>query len=240
MKPLSIMLIAGEASGDLLAAELVRALRSESGAGGASPTTDAQPLRSGLEPRFFGAGGPRMAAVGVDLAFDMTAHAVIGLDALKHLLKFRRLRNQLFQLALRRQPDAIVCVDFGGFNSRFGHAVKAYARTHRDWFHDWDPKLIQFISPQVWASREGRAYKLAGDFDLLLSIFPFEKKWYARRVPGFRVEFIRTHCTQSSQAGRFRCIGTWPRTSDGLRAFEIEDNNGYVLCFGRPVAPTPQ
>lgn len=184
------MLIAGEASGNLLAAELVRALRSESGAGGASPTTDAQPLRSGLEPRFFGAGGPRMAAVGVDLAFDMTAHAVIGLDALKHLLKFRRLRNQLFQLALRRQPDAIVCVDFGGFNSRFGHAVKAYARTHRDWFHDWDPKLIQFISPQVWASREGRAYKLAGDFDLLLSIFPFEKKWYARRVPGFRVEFI--------------------------------------------------
>jgi lipid-A-disaccharide synthase len=55
---------------------------------------------------------------------------------------------------------------------------------------NWKPKLIQYISPQVWASREGRAHKMARDFDLLLSIFPFEKEWYARRVPDFAVQFV--------------------------------------------------
>ena len=185
------MLIAGEASGDLLGAEVVTALREQAGHPPEPWGTDPQPLRAGLAPRFIGAGGPRMAAAGVDLAFDMTAHAVIGISAvLRNYLKFRRLFHQLLTLARQRQPEAIVCIDFAGFNRRFGHAVKAYARAHRDWFHDWDPKLIQFVSPQVWASREGRADKMARDFDLLLSLFPFEKEWYARRVPSFPVEFI--------------------------------------------------
>ena len=96
-----------------------------------------------------------MAAAGVDLAFDMTAHSVIGLsEVLKNYLKFRRLFRQLFELALERQPDAIICVDFSGFNRRFAHAIRQYARARADWFHDWDPKLIQYVSPQVWASRE--------------------------------------------------------------------------------------
>jgi lipid-A-disaccharide synthase len=57
-------------------------------------------------------------------------------------------------------------------------------------FTPWNPKLVQFVSPQVWASRASRAYMLAATHDLLLSIFPFEKHWYARRVPGLRVEFV--------------------------------------------------
>jgi lipid-A-disaccharide synthase len=191
VKPKSFMLIAGEASGDLLAAELVQALRQEFAEAEALPTTDLQPLYTSLEPRFFGAGGARMAAAGVELAFDMTAHSVIGLsDALKNYLKFRRLFHQLFQLALERQPDAIICVDFSGFNRRFAHAIKRYVRSRGDWFHDWAPKLIQYVSPQVWASREGRAYQMERDYDLLLSIFPFEKEWYAKRVPQLRVEFV--------------------------------------------------
>jgi len=185
------MLIAGEASGDMLAAELVRALRQESAEAEAIMTTDYQPLHTSLEPRFFGAGGPRMAAEGVDLAFDMTVHSVIGLsEAAKNYLKFRRLFRQLLQLALERQPDAIICVDFSGFNRRFAHAVRQYARAHADWFHVWDPKLIQYVSPQVWASREGRAYQMARDYDLVLSLFPFEKEWYAQRVPQLCVEFV--------------------------------------------------
>ena len=185
------MLIAGEASGDMLAAELVRALREEVAQAEVSSSTDYQPLRASLEPRFFGAGGPRMAAEGVDLAFDMTVHSVIGLsEAAKSYLKFRRLFRQLFQLALERQPDAIICVDFSGFNRRFAHAVRQYVRAHADWFHVWAPKLIQYVSPQVWASREGRAYQMARDYDLVLSIFPFEKEWYAKRVPQLAVEFI--------------------------------------------------
>ena len=191
MKPKSFMLIAGEASGDLLAAELVQALRDELSSAEAVPTWDYQPLHASLEPRFFGAGGPRMAAAGVDLAFDMTEHSVIGLaEAIKHYFKFRRLFNRLYHLALERQPDAIVCVDFSGFNRRFAHAIKAYTTSHQDWFHDWKPKIVQYVSPQVWASRPGRAYQLARDYDLLLSIFPFEKEWYARRVPRLRVEFV--------------------------------------------------
>ena len=191
MKPKSFMLIAGEASGDVLAAELVRALRQELAEAKAIPTTDCQPLHTSLEPRFFGAGGPQMASSGVDLAFDMTAHSVIGLsDALKHYFKFRRLLHQLYQLALERQPDAIICVDFSGFNRRFAHAIRQYTRARNDWFHDWNPKIIQYVSPQVWASREGRAYQMARDYDAVLSIFPFEKDWYAKRVPQLRVEFV--------------------------------------------------
>ena len=185
------MLIAGEASGDMLAAELVRALRREIAEAEAIPTADYQPLHTSLEPRFFGAGGAHMAAEGVDLALDMTEHSVVGItEVLKNYLKFRRLFHQLFQLALKRQPDVIICVDFSGFNRRFAHAIKQYARAHADWFHDWDPKMIQYVSPQVWASREGRAYQMARDYDLVLSIFPFEKEWYAKRVPQLAVEFV--------------------------------------------------
>ncbi len=185
------MLIAGEASGDMLAAELVRALRQEVADAEAVPTADYQPLRGGLQPRFFGAGGLQMATAGVDLAFDMTEHSVVGItEVLKNYVKFRRLFRRLFQLALEREPDAIICVDFSGFNRRFAHAVRQYTRGRADWFHDWNPKVIQYVSPQVWASREGRADQMARDYDLVLSIFPFEKEWYAKRVPQLAVEFV--------------------------------------------------
>ena len=166
------MLIAGEASGDLLAAELVSALRGQ--------LPDAQ---------FFGAGGAKMSAAGVELAFDLTQHSVIGIsDVLKNILKFRRLFNQLLALAIDRKPDVVIGVDYGGFNLRFGQAIKKYVRENP--FSKWNPKIVQFVSPQVWASRPGRADKLTRDYDLLLSIFPFEKAWYAKRVPSLRVEFV--------------------------------------------------
>ncbi len=185
------MMIAGETSGDMLAAELVEALRHELLEVESAPSTDYQPLHTSLEPKFFGAGGPCMAKAGVELAFDMTEHSVIGLsDALKHYFKFRRLFRQLRTLAIEREPDAIICVDFSGFNLRFAHAIKQYARSRSGWFHDWNPRIIQYVSPQVWASREDRAYQLARDCDFLLSILPFEKEWYAKKVPQLRVEFV--------------------------------------------------
>ena len=190
MKPKTFMVIAGEASGDILAAELVKVLRLELANTEMGPTWDYQPLRTGLEPRFFGAGGPHLAAAGVELAFDMTVHSVTGLsDVLKNYFKFRRLFLQLYRLALERAPDAIVCVDFSGFNRRFAHHIKRNIRP-QGWFHDWNPRIIQYISPQVWASREGRAVQMAKDFDLVLSIFPFEKNWYARKAPKLCVEFV--------------------------------------------------
>lgn len=191
MKPQTFMLIAGEASGDLLAAELVGALRQKVIADSINSTADVQPLRTALAPRFFGAGGPKMTAAGVELAFDMTKHSVIGIsEVLKNYAQYRRLFNQLLRLAIERQPDVIIGVDYGGFNLRFGKAIKNYVRTHRKEFAPWNPKIVQFVSPQVWASRPGRAYSLADNYDLLLSIFPFEKDWYAKRVPKLRVEFV--------------------------------------------------
>jgi lipid-A-disaccharide synthase len=118
----------------------------------------------------------------------MTKHAVIGFtDVLKNYFKFQRLFNQLRALAIERKPDAIIGVDYGGFNLRFGHAIKEFARYDSS---EWHPKIVQFVSPQVWASRPGRADLLARDYDLLLSIFPFEKNWYAKRTPQLRVEFV--------------------------------------------------
>jgi lipid-A-disaccharide synthase len=193
------MLIAGEASGDLLAAELVSALRSALKRGG-----------DGSSPQFFGAGGPKMAASDVELAVDLTQHAVTGLsDVLLNFLKFRRLFQQLLALAIERQPDVIIGVDYGGFNLRFGHAIKQYVRNNP--FSKWNPKIIQFVSPQVWASRPGRAKLLEADYDLLLSIFPFEKDWYAQRAPKLRVEFVghpMVERFQKAEGRRQKAVGS--------------------------------
>jgi lipid-A-disaccharide synthase len=184
------MLIAGEASGDVLAAELVKELRA-----GIQrwPTysDNVQPLRADLAPRFFGAGGPCMAEAGVELAFDMTQHSVIGpLGWLKRIFEFRRMFNQLVRQAIERQPHAIILVDFSTFNHLLAAAIKRHVRSRRGTFNNWEPKIIKYISPQIWASREGRVHSTARDFDLLLSVFPFEKDWYAVRVPKFHVEFV--------------------------------------------------
>jgi lipid-A-disaccharide synthase len=190
MKPKEIMLIAGEASGDTLAAELVSGLRRELTAAEIEYTADSQPLHTGLEPRFFGAGGPRMAAAGVELAFDLTEHSIIGFPTPKNYWQARRRFYELLQLAIQRQPEVIVGVDYNYFNLRFAAAIREYTGRRSDWFHDWRPKLVKYVSPQVWASREGRAHQIARDYDLLLTIFPFEQDWYAKRVPKLRVEFV--------------------------------------------------
>ena len=209
------MLIAGEASGDLLAAELVKAMKQ-------SPETQAMPF----PPEFFGAGGPKMAEAGVQLAVEMTQHSVIGLfDALKKYRQFKRIFDQLFLLALEREPDVVICVDFSGFNHRFARAIKHYVRAHTGPFLNWNPKIVQYVSPQVWASRPGRAYQLAGDVDLLLSIFPFEKDWYAARVPRLRVEFVG-----HPMIGRFM-IGDLRFTSGQARDASIAKHQSQILLL---------
>lgn len=173
------MFIAGEPSGDALAAELVAALRAEA-------QFHAHPAKPVL--RFFGAGGPKLEAAGMELAVDLTRHAVIGLwEVIKNYGKFRRVFNDLLDLAEERHPALLVCVDFSGFNRRFAHAVRKRAARSKG---QWNPRIVQYVSPQVWASRPGRATKMAEDYDLLLSIFPFEKGWYAKRAPKLKVEFV--------------------------------------------------
>jgi lipid-A-disaccharide synthase len=183
------MIVAGEASGDMLAAELVHELRAALAARN-TYSTNVQPLEADLAPRFFGAGGPRMAEAGVELAFDLTQHSLIGLPGPKDYFELRRRRDEILKLAYDREPHVIICVDYQLFNSSFAAAVKRHVRGRRGTFNNWEPRIIKYISPQVWASREGRATKIARDFDLVLSIVPFEKAWYAKRVPDLHVEFV--------------------------------------------------
>jgi len=209
VKSFSVMLVAGEASGDVHAAGLVEALRprlaawlgagdherdalAPGGAGlQAAPAEELQPLRASLAPRFFGAGGPRMAAAGVELHLDLVAHAVFGLvEVMRELRKFRRFFRRLVDLACTRQPDLIILVDSAGLNRRLAAAIRRRVAKQHGPFLNWKPRIVYYISPQVWASRETRAFQLARDVDLLLSIFPFEREWYARRVPELRVEFV--------------------------------------------------
>lgn len=174
------MVVAGEASGDTLAAELVRALKQQP-----------QLAQTPFPPEFFGAGGHKMAEAGVELSFDLTKHAVFGfLDVFKKYLEFQKLFNQLVKLAEDRLPDVFIGVDFSGFNRRLAHALKERARAQQGPFTNWRPKFVQFVSPQVWASRPGRAYQLEEDLDLLLSIVPFEKEWYAKKTPKLRVKYV--------------------------------------------------
>jgi len=127
-----------------------------------------------------------MAAAGAELSLDLTQHAVIGLwEVLRRYLTFRRLFHQLLEECIAARPEVVVGVDYGGFNLRFAAALR-----QRTTNSDWRPKIVQFVSPQVWASRPGRAQRMARTHDLLLSILPFEKRWYEQNAPGLRVEFV--------------------------------------------------
>jgi lipid-A-disaccharide synthase len=164
-RPLTLLIVAGEPSGDAHGAELVHALKQK------------QP---GV--RIIGVGGPRMAAAGQEQLFDLSAHAVLGLtEVLKHYLKFRRFLRQVAQLARAERPDAVVLIDCSGFNLRLAPKLRRESPGSR---------IIYYISPQVWASRAGRVRVMSRSVDLLLSILPFEKEWFSRFAPKFNVQWV--------------------------------------------------
>jgi lipid-A-disaccharide synthase len=157
------MFIAGEASGDTNAAELIKALHAKA-----------------PDVKIFGAGGPKMREAGMELLLDLTEHAVVGLvEVLKNYGKFRRIFRQLVRETETRRPDAVVLVDFPGFNLRFAAQMKRRGI-----------KVVYYISPQLWAWHASRAKQIERDVDLMLTIFPFEKDWYAKHAPKLHVEFV--------------------------------------------------
>lgn len=185
------MLIAGETSGDILASELVPVLSRKVTEAHGTPSRDLQPLWGSLRPRFFGAGGSSMADAGVRLEVEMTQHAVVGAwEVVQRLSHFVRTFRRLLHLALARQPHAIICVDFSGFNLRFARAVRNRVTAAQGTFGNWRPWIVQYVSPQVWASRPERAERMADNCDLLLSIIPFEVEWYERHAPSLPVRFV--------------------------------------------------
>ncbi len=161
---LRFMIVAGEASGDAHAAALVKALR--------EATPDSQ-------IDFFGATGAQMREAGVESIVNSDDLAILGLLEIGSALpKFWEAYKQLKRAALERRPDAVILVDWPDFNLRL-------ART----LHRSGLKIIYYISPQLWAWRSHRARNIRRDVDLLLSILPFEKEWYAERGID-HVEFV--------------------------------------------------
>ena len=172
------MLVAGETSSDQLAAQLAGELRAEFG------------RRCEFAPRIFGAGGPKMAAAGVEVCLDLVKHALIGIPSPQQIAKFTGFRNQLLELAMSRCPDVVIGVDSFALNGSLAEKIKAASDTREGLFFNWKPRLVQFVSPQVWASRPGRAHRLERTHDLLLSILPFEKAWYKQHTPKLNVNFV--------------------------------------------------
>lgn len=231
------MLIAGEASGDLLAAELVPRLQQEYLRRFVDPAPAMRPLRAASMPRFFGAGGPRMAEAGVDIMTDLTRYSAIGFsDVARNYFQYRRIFNALRNLASEHQPDVIIGVDFSGFNRRFVRAVQKDLSRRNGCFHNWQPRMVQYVSPQVWASRPGRAVGMARDYDLLLALFPFEKAWYAERVPGLTVQCVG-HPMIDRYEGQWSAGGPPRRPSPplvallpGSRSAELKRHAETMLC----------
>src|SRR3954469_17146034 len=119
---------------------------------------------------FLGAGGREMKALAGDAIHDWADEAVVGLwDVLKKYGYFRGQFNRVRAEIERVQPDAVVFIDYPGFNLRLAHALRA---------RRMKAKLIFYISPQVWAWHWGRIPGMARDLDLMLCLFPFEGPLY--------------------------------------------------------------
>ena len=158
----AIMLVAGEASGDLHGATLARALRG---------------LRPGV--RLYGMGGRAMAGEGVELLVDTTGEATVGgTEAIRGVpALYRAYRRLRATLEGPGRPDALVVIDFPEFNLRLARAARRA-----------DVAVVYFIPPQVWAWRPWRVRLMRRVVSLVLAVFPFEPPLYRRA--GVPVTFV--------------------------------------------------
>ncbi len=157
-----VLIVAGEASGDLHGANMIRAARL---------------LDDGLS--FFGAGGSRMAEAGCEILFPVEELEVMGIvDVVRHLPvlwgAFRRLKKLLRG---PQPPDALVLVDFQEFNQLLARQARRAG-----------VPVLFYIGPTVWAWRPGRVKKMARSVDRLAVIFPFEPDFYAKER--LRVDYV--------------------------------------------------
>jgi lipid-A-disaccharide synthase len=157
----SILILAGEASGDLHGGALVRALRKK---------------RADLA--FFGIGGDAMAAAGVDLLRHVREMSFLGFsEVIRHLPFIRRTLGEIVRAMEDRRPAAVICIDYPGFNLRIARAAKRMRIP-----------VVYYISPQVWAWGRGRVKKIAKCVDKMLVIFDFEEPIY--KNTGMNVAFV--------------------------------------------------
>ncbi|NVK53980.1 MAG: lipid-A-disaccharide synthase [Alteromonadaceae bacterium] len=156
-KPLRIAVVAGEASGDVLAAGLIKALRQRH-----------------PDAIFEGIAGPQMQAAGCKSLFDIEILSVMGLvEVLSSIRPILKVKNALIAHFLKHPPDVYIGVDAPDFNLRVETALKQQGI-----------KTVHYVSPTVWAWREKRIHKIARATHRVLGIFPFEQQVYERyQVP---------------------------------------------------------
>lgn len=155
------MLLAGEASGDLHGAHLVQALR-----------------KLHPESAFFGAGGKKMEEAGVRLDYNLAEKAVVGFtEVLKNLSEFKKIFNDLSRKCAEEKPDAVILIDYPGFNLRFAKVAKRLGI-----------RVVYYISPQVWAWGGWRIPTIRETVDQMIVVFAFEQVFYKRH--GIRAEFV--------------------------------------------------
>jgi len=143
----SILVVAGEVSGDMHAADVVRALKER------DPSLT-----------FWGIGGDRLRAEGVETLHDIKEMAVLGFaEVLAKYSFFKGVFNEVLAEADKRNPDAVLLVDYPGFNLRLAKQLKKRG-----------VKVLYYVCPQVWAWNRGRIPKMAEIIDRLMVIFPFE------------------------------------------------------------------
>ena len=176
-RPLTLLVIAGEVSGDMHAAGLLAALRRR------NPAVTA-----------FGIGGDRLRAAGMTVLYDVRDMAAMGFtEVLGRFPFFYRVFGELLRAARERRPDAVLLVDYPGFNLRL--AARA---------HNVGLRVIYYVCPQVWAWNRRRIPKLARCVDRLITIFPFEARWFANT--NLRVDYVGHPLVEEIQ----RCLAAPP------------------------------
>ncbi len=154
-------IVAGESSGDQLGAALIEALRAR------IPHVSC-----------FGMAGPKMAAAGCEVWVSSDELSTMGLfEVLRHLPRLLRLRASLAKRFQQARPDVFVGIDVPDFNLGLARRLKAGGL-----------KTVQYVSPQVWAWRQGRVRTIGRACDLVLCLLPFETDFYSRH--GVRAEFV--------------------------------------------------
>jgi len=204
-----ILVVAGEASGDMYAAELVQALRTRLGASG---------------PAFFGCGGTALRQAGMEILVDNRQLSVLGpFEAVSHLSRFISALRQLEAAAGQRKPRWAILVDFPDFNLPLARRLKRQG-----------VGVIYFISPQIWAWRKRRVHALRRWVDRMIVILPFEAEFYRRY--GMQVEYVghplvdrvKTSC---SRAQFLRSVGL---AEDRLTVSLLPGSRSREIRFNLP------